>query len=360
MEKKKLAFVVALLVCILSVFTMMTIFDPSGTVFVTPVSGQFSSNVYLKMKELAQVPWSRDRRLDPCKDCPDNLKFVNSLTELRGNISRTFNLRNSLAVYKSHINPEKMTFRQNFWTAGEAPKGIYKDYYEDNFYTMKSQKTCALVGSSGILSQSKCGREIDSHDFVMRVNLPVVRGYEEDVGKRTNLTAVNNLSMSFLSTYLDKRNKMVRKNRRYLTALRSMGDGVLWIPYNMSARAYLMSEAKSKFKNILSKTIDGADYSYRVAYAPVPVWPQLINSFWNKTGTSEGFVMLTIATLFCREITLYGFWPFPKDRHGYYVSHHYYENIRYKKRKTTMSTEFGILQDLNRRGVIRLITEKCA
>mgnify|MGYP006142941339 CR=1 FL=1 len=42
----------------------------------------------------------------------------------------------------------------------------------------------AVIGSSGNLLHRGRGSEIDSHDIVMRVNGPVLDGYEDDVGSR--------------------------------------------------------------------------------------------------------------------------------------------------------------------------------
>ncbi|XP_056325575.1 alpha-N-acetylgalactosaminide alpha-2,6-sialyltransferase 1.2 [Danio aesculapii] len=46
---------------------------------------------------------------------------------------------------------------------------------------------CAVVGASGILNGSKLGKEIDSSDYVFRVNAAIIAGHEEDVGKRTSV-----------------------------------------------------------------------------------------------------------------------------------------------------------------------------
>ncbi|KAM9831889.1 alpha-N-acetylgalactosaminide alpha-2,6-sialyltransferase 1.1 [Neosynchiropus ocellatus] len=47
--------------------------------------------------------------------------------------------------------------------------------------------SCAVVGTAGILNGSRMGKEIDSHDYVFRMNGAIVKGYEEDVGNRTSV-----------------------------------------------------------------------------------------------------------------------------------------------------------------------------
>lgn len=46
---------------------------------------------------------------------------------------------------------------------------------------------CAVVGTGGVLTGSKKGKEIDAHDYVFRVNGAVIKGFEEDVGNRTSV-----------------------------------------------------------------------------------------------------------------------------------------------------------------------------
>uniref|UniRef100_A0A4W3JUU1 ST8 alpha-N-acetyl-neuraminide alpha-2,8-sialyltransferase 4 n=1 Tax=Callorhinchus milii TaxID=7868 RepID=A0A4W3JUU1_CALMI len=78
---------------------------------------------------------------------------------------------------------------------------------------------------------------------------------------------------------------------------------------------------------------------------------------------STGLLMYTLATRFCDEIHLYGFWPFPKDANGTPVKYHYYDNLKYRYFSNAgphrMPLEFKTLKSLHDRGALKLTTGKC-
>lgn len=73
--------------------------------------------------------------------------------------------------------------------------------------------------------------------------------------------------------------------------------------------------------------------------------------------------MYTMATRFCEEIHLYGFWPFPLDPQGRSVKYHYYDTLKYEYTSSssphTMPLEFRTLSALHRQGALRLHTGTC-
>ena len=62
-------------------------------------------------------------------------------------------------------------------------------------------KSCAIVGNSGKLLMSKLGREIDSHDAVIRINGAPTEGFEADVGRKTTLDLCNHFNMQRMAKH---------------------------------------------------------------------------------------------------------------------------------------------------------------
>ncbi|XP_075924556.1 alpha-N-acetylneuraminate alpha-2,8-sialyltransferase ST8SIA3-like isoform X2 [Petromyzon marinus] len=88
--------------------------------------------------------------------------------------------------------------------------------------------SCAVVGSSGLLRGSGCGREIDAHTFVIRCNFAPTGGirYGPDVGNLTNLTTFN---PSILETAYG--GLLTEPDRaRFRSRLAALGHALLWVP----------------------------------------------------------------------------------------------------------------------------------
>ena len=82
---------------------------------------------------------------------------------------------------------------------------------------------------------------------------------------------------------------------------------------------------------------------------------------------STGLSVITAALLHCDEVTMYGFFPFPRDSRGRTLRYHYYEPDTgpfYSKGNHSigvhkMPKEFTLLQKLAEDGALRLVTERC-
>ncbi|XP_019614517.1 PREDICTED: CMP-N-acetylneuraminate-poly-alpha-2,8-sialyltransferase-like [Branchiostoma belcheri] len=264
-------------------------------------------------------------------------------------------------------NPEKhLTMTTSNLQVGQHVKYEIptKSYFNvtENFYKVVPKvsplkgrhfNSCAVVGNSGIVLNSKCGQEIDSMDFVIRCNLPPTSGYEKDVGSKSNFTTMN---PSVISVYYRKFLKIKKDHERLLRRLRQIGDQILYVPAFTSGGGRNMNEVAGFM----------LQYNLQIKTAfPPPGINNIIRSIWKNSQfrlrrPSTGAHMYALAATMCDRIHMYGFYPFSTDPYGTPLRYHYYENSKMIKVAThNMPEEFRALQMLHQRGALVLHTEPC-
>jgi hypothetical protein len=62
----------------------------------------------------------------------------------------------------------------------------------------QAKPSCAIISNSGMLIGSGLGKEIDRHDFVWRLNMAPTKGYEKDVGSKTDIRLLNDHGAQWL------------------------------------------------------------------------------------------------------------------------------------------------------------------
>ncbi|XP_072039382.1 alpha-N-acetylneuraminate alpha-2,8-sialyltransferase ST8SIA3-like [Amphiura filiformis] len=199
---------------------------------------------------------------------------------------------------------------------------------------------CSIVGSSGILSKSRCGKKIDKADFVFRINDAPTKGFEKDVGSVTNMRSLNGGT-------LQARNKKMKcyANKTHFNT--SIGDNYQWIriPQSHKNKAvdYITSDACQVFESSEGQVIIG---NPKFEVAIIKYWQRYGIASKMRTTITSGLYVLSHALFMCNHIHLYGFWPFSSFLNKNNVRYHYYNRGR-KGKTHTWNEEFEMLLRLH-------------
>ncbi|XP_066567737.1 alpha-2,8-sialyltransferase 8E isoform X2 [Amia ocellicauda] len=228
---------------------------------------------------------------------------------------------------------------------------IFKMFPDDMPYTRSQFKRCAVIGNGGIIKNSKCGKEIDSADFVFRCNIPPIsEKYAADVGYKTDIVTINP------SIITERFQKLEKWRRPFFDVLQGYENASVVLPAFYNTRN---TDVSFRVKYVL----DDFD-SQRLVFYFHPQYLINVQRFWMMQGVrakrlSTGLMLVTAAMELCQEVHLYGFWAFPMNPSGVFVTHHYYDNVKPRPGFHAMPNEIFNFLHLHSRGVLQVHTSPC-
>ncbi|XP_073675526.1 alpha-N-acetylgalactosaminide alpha-2,6-sialyltransferase 5-like [Garra rufa] len=197
-------------------------------------------------------------------------------------------------------------------------------------------KSCALVTSSGHMTGSTRGEEIDHKECVIRMNDAPTRGYQRDVGQRTSLRVVAHSSM-----------QRVLRNRHELLNSNQNTTFIFWGPGN-----YMRQDGKGLVYNNLRllKQMMPKLQVFIISRMKMLHFDELFKKETGKdrkrsnSWLSTGWFTMAIAMEICDRINVYGMIPpefckLPNLEPS--VPYHYYEPAGPDECKMYLSHEQG-------------------
>ncbi|KAI8521138.1 hypothetical protein Bbelb_008920 [Branchiostoma belcheri] len=179
--------------------------------------------------------------------------------------------------------------------------------------TKTAQTTCALVGNGGILLNSSCGDAVDSHDFVIRLNLPPVQSFERDVGRF-------------------RKTRKGEHNIATLEALRSVDNFINSNGLHIRTAYGIADDVQAASKRVISRLRETVRHP------------------------TTGFLTYFFSLAFCRHVTVYGFWPFEMTSDHRPLPYHYHDNGEFPYVHEIVDEQV-FLRDLNQTGCLTLVKD---
>ncbi|XP_078614307.1 CMP-N-acetylneuraminate-poly-alpha-2,8-sialyltransferase-like [Branchiostoma floridae x Branchiostoma japonicum] len=236
--------------------------------------------------------------------------------------------------------------------------GNFTGSKKDKIPKIGHHDTCAIAGNGGVILGSQCGTEIDSKDFVIRIDVPAIQGHEDDVGKRSDMVITNMKTVKRMqeSSHFKNRSEDVYENR-----MKSLSG------------AYLVAD-----KSVLQEIEEVAEM-YRLSLIVLHRTERIrtgtgaiASEIAKKNGLprmhglpSTGLITVLMSTIFCDHTHMYGFFPFTTDAKNNSIPYHYYPGdyvyppLHHTTGSHNMNREYDFFRDLHSRGVLKMHVGPC-
>ncbi|XP_073538685.1 alpha-N-acetylgalactosaminide alpha-2,6-sialyltransferase 2-like isoform X2 [Phyllobates terribilis] len=221
---------------------------------------------------------------------------------------------------------------------------------------------CAVVGNGGILNGSGMGKEIDSHDYVFRMNGAITKGFEKDVGNRTSFYSFStNTLMNSLYAYGKNGFKAVPRtpetryvilpdhDRDYLIVLGALTNTII-----NEGRDKGKDPAKYFGKNLTTEHFKILHPDFMRYLRNRFLYHKILESkSRNIYRPSTGASLLLAAIHTCDQVSAYGFMTSSYEKY----SDHYFDTIYHKVHfyaNHSFRKEMILWLKLHEAGVIKL------
>ncbi|KAM9344259.1 beta-galactoside alpha-2,6-sialyltransferase 2 isoform 1-T3 [Pholidichthys leucotaenia] len=183
-----------------------------------------------------------------------------------------------------------------------------------------SFKTCAVVTSAGAILRSRLGKEIDTHDAVLRFNAAPTEGYERDVGNKTTIRIIN-------SQILANPRHQFNTSPIYKNVTLVAWDPA---PYTVNLHKWYASPDYNLFGPYVEHRMLHPDQPFYILH-PSYVW-QLWDVIQGNTQEniqpnppSSGFIGILLMMALCEQVHVYEYIPSMRQTDLCHYHEHYYD-----------------------------------